>query len=201
MENISESFKKEAIFIAGTQNIRWFPETNLPEFVFFGRSNAGKSSLINYLCNRKTLSRVSNSPGRTTEINFFNIDNKLALVDLPGYGYAKRSKEEREKWLRLIEHYLIYRENLVLVNLLIDSRRGLLDSDIEIIDFLYKLKKEFQIIFTKYDKMKNKEEIIDDCKKQLIKYNYNKQFIFTSSRRRYGAEEVQLSLASYLKRC
>ena len=200
MKDILESFKKEAIFIAGTRNIRWFPETGLPEFVFFGRSNVGKSSLINYLCNRKTLSRVSNSPGRTTEINFFNIDNKIALVDFPGYGYAKRSKEDREKWLKLIEHYLIYRENLVLVNLLIDARRGILPSDMEIIDFLYKLKKEFQIIFTKYDKAKNKEEIIDDCKKQLIKYNYKKQFIFTSSRGKYGAEEVQLSLAGYLKR-
>ncbi len=199
LKEIIKSFKKEAVFIAGTSNIRWFPETDLPEFAFFGRSNVGKSSLINYLCNRNTLSRVSNTPGRTTEINFFNIDNKLVLVDLPGYGYAKRSLEDRNHWMKLIESYLLNRHNLFLINILVDSRRGLLESDIEIIDFIYKIKKDFQIVFTKFDKIKKKEEIIEDCKKHLIRYNYNKQFIFTSSRRKYGAEEVQLSLAGYLK--
>jgi GTP-binding protein len=198
-EDILSSFKKDISFIAGTSNIRWFPNTDLPEFAFFGRSNVGKSSLINYLCNRKDISRVSNTPGRTTEINFFNLDNKLVLVDLPGYGYAKRSIDDREKWLKLIEHYFLTRVNLLLVNILIDSRRGIGSSDLEIIDFLYKIKKEFQIVFTKYDKLINKTDIIEDCKKHLIQYNYTKQFIFTSSRRRYGAEEVQLSLASYLK--
>ncbi len=193
------SFKKEVIFIAGTGNIKWFPETGLPEFAFFGRSNVGKSSLINYLCNRKTLSRVSNTPGRTTEINFFNIDNKLSLVDLPGYGYAKRSIADRDKWLKLIEYYLLNRNNLFLVNLLIDSRRGISNHDLEIIAFLHEIKKDFQIVFTKYDKVKNKEEIIEGCKKHLIEYNYKRQFIFTSSRRKYGAEEVQLSLASCLE--
>ncbi len=198
-EDILSSFKKDISFIAGTGNIRWFPDIELPEFAFFGRSNVGKSSLINYLCNRRDLSRVSNTPGRTTEINFFNLDNKLVLVDLPGYGYAKRSIEDREKWLKLIEYYFLNRVNLFLVNILIDSRRGIGASDLEIIDFLYKIKKDFQIVFTKYDKVINKSEIIEDCKKHLIQYNYTKQFIFTSSRRKYGAEEVQLSLAGYPK--
>ena len=199
LKQISSSLKKDIVFLGGTSSSKWIPKSELPEFAFFGRSNVGKSSLINYLCNRKDISRVSNTPGRTTEINFFKIDNLFTLVDLPGYGYAKRSMIDREKWLRIIEHYFLHRMNLMLVFILIDSRRGIMPIDLDVIDYLNKIKKDFQIIFTKYDKIVNKTKIIEDCKKDLLQYNHTKQFIFTSSRGKYGAEEVQLSLASYFK--
>ena len=195
---IHSIFKKEAIFIGGSDG-KWMPSTGLPEVAFFGRSNVGKSSLLNQLCNRKNLCRVSKTPGRTTTINFFNIGDRLILVDLPGYGYAKRSIKERVSWMKNIKQYFCHRDNLCLVCILIDSRHGMKPIDLDIIEFLYQNNIEYQIILTKSDKIKKTESIIDDCQKHLIDYNYTRQFIFNSSRKNYGAEQVKLSLAKYCK--
>ena len=197
--SIHSIFKKEASFIGGSQG-KWMPDTELPEVAFFGRSNVGKSSLVNQLCNRKNLCRVSKTPGRTTTINFFNIGDRLILVDLPGYGYAKRSITERVTWMHNIKQYFCHRPNLCLVCILIDSRHGIKPIDLDIIKLLHCNDIEYQIILTKSDKRKETELIIDDCQKHLIDYNYTRQFIFNSSKKNYGAEQVKLSLAKYLKR-
>ena len=109
-------FKQEAKFIAGVARIDQFPKLFLPQVAFFGKSNVGKSSLINAICRRKALARVSHTPGRTQQINFFSIDNKLLITDLPGYGFAKAPKSERANWHKLISYYLENDTNLQLVN-------------------------------------------------------------------------------------
>ncbi|MBU6299594.1 MAG: ribosome biogenesis GTP-binding protein YihA/YsxC, partial [Alphaproteobacteria bacterium] len=114
-------------FVWGTGSIDSLPPQGLPEVAFVGRSNAGKSSLVNALTGRKTLARVSQTPGRTREINFFKLGERLMLVDLPGYGYAKASKSLAAEWQRLIFAYLRGRANLRRVVLLMDGRRGVMD--------------------------------------------------------------------------
>lgn len=103
-------------------NPEGYPESDLPEIAMVGRSNVGKSSVINFLLNRKSLARVGNTPGKTRQINFFNMENKLLLVDLPGYGYAKVSKKEKEKWHTIVESYLLGRTQLRLIIMILDIR-------------------------------------------------------------------------------
>ena len=121
-------FKAELERVAVKPN--QYPDTNLPEIAFAGRSNVGKSSFINSLVNRKSLARTSGKPGKTRTINFYNINDEFRLVDLPGYGYAKVSKEEKEKWGYIIEEYLNNRENLVEVIQLVDIRHSPTKEDI-----------------------------------------------------------------------
>src|ERR1700749_5241121 len=116
-------------FIWGATSVDNLPPQTLPEIAFVGRSNAGKSSLLNALTNRKTLARVSHTPGRTRQINFFNLGGKLVLADLPGYGYAKASKSLADEWQSLIFEYLRGGQNLRRVAVLIDGGRGMMDSD------------------------------------------------------------------------
>jgi GTP-binding protein len=123
-------FAQEAVFISGAADYDGVPETRIPEIAFVGRSNVGKSSLINTLTGRKTLARTSNTPGRTQQINFFQILEALMLADLPGYGYAKASKTDIARWTTMIFDYLRGRAPLRRVCLLIDARHGLKDSDI-----------------------------------------------------------------------
>lgn len=122
--NIKQLFGSECKFVAGATNLRQIPVSNLLEVAFVGRSNVGKSSLINALTG-KNCARVSKTPGRTQQINFFNLGNKLSLVDLPGYGYASVSKKTRAEWDSLIIDYLQYRVNLKRIFLLIDSKVGI----------------------------------------------------------------------------
>lgn len=129
----------------------------MPEFAFAGRSNVGKSSLINKLLNRKSLARVSAKPGKTATINFYNIDDKIHLVDLPGYGYAVRSKEEIEKWGKMIEDYLHTREQLVQTILLVDSRHAPTKDDITMADWIRNFNDRLIVIATKTDKLKKRE--------------------------------------------
>lgn len=129
------------------------PESKKGELVFCGRSNVGKSSLINKLCNRKSLARVSGTPGKTTTINFFSLDEELVLVDLPGYGYAKRSQSEKERWARLMEHYFTSGRDIRLVMLLLDSRHKPSQDDVVMMDFLRDTGLDFFAVLTKADKL------------------------------------------------
>ncbi len=140
-------------FIKSAANIGQKPSPSLPEVAVAGRSNVGKSSLINVLFNRKKLAKISSTPGKTRLINYFLVDERIYFVDLPGYGYAKLSKHEREKWQKNIESYLRENKNLELVLLLIDMRHGLLPIDRVMIDWLNFYKISFVIILTKSDKL------------------------------------------------
>lgn len=134
-----------------------YPKDGLMEFAFAGRSNVGKSSMINKLLNRKSMARVSGTPGKTVTINFYNIDDKIYLVDLPGYGYAQRSKSEVEKWGKMMEDYLSGREQLVQTMLLVDSRHKPTQDDITMADWIRHYHDNLIVIATKMDKLKKKE--------------------------------------------
>lgn len=148
---------------------RQYPNTDLPEIAFAGRSNVGKSSLINKLLNRKKLARVSAQPGKTATINFYDIDKTLIFVDLPGYGFAKVSKQEKEKWGRMIEEYLNEREQLIQVVLLVDMRHKPTNDDIMMFNWIVESGFEPVIIATKKDKVKpsQREDALNLIKETL----------------------------------
>lgn len=134
-----------------------YPSTGYMEFAFAGRSNVGKSSLINKLLNRKSMARVSGTPGKTVTINFYNIDDTIYLVDLPGYGYAQRSKSETEKWGKMMEDYLANREPLVQTILLVDSRHKPTKDDITMANWIRHYHDNLIVVATKMDKLKKRE--------------------------------------------
>ena len=146
-----------------------YPKSDMLEFAFAGRSNVGKSSMINKVLNRKSLARVSGTPGKTITINFYNIDKKIYLVDLPGYGYAKRSKEEVAKWGEMMEDYLANRKQLVQTILLVDSRHTPTAQDIQMAEWIRHYHDRLVVITTKMDKLKKSEidERLDDIAQTL----------------------------------
>ncbi|MEM9055745.1 MAG: ribosome biogenesis GTP-binding protein YihA/YsxC [Pseudomonadota bacterium] len=145
-------------FSLGAASLSQLPEGNRPEIAFAGRSNVGKSSLINAVLNRKNLARSSAEPGKTRELNYFDLGaGRMWLVDLPGFGYAKVSREQQAKWVQLTKRYLRGRANLRRVFLLVDSRRGLMDTDLETMTLLDTAAVNYQIVLTKADKVKSKE--------------------------------------------
>ena len=148
---------QHAQFETSAVNKQGYPNSDMLEFAFAGRSNVGKSSMINKVLNRKSLARVSDTPGKTITINFYNIDKKIYLVDLPGYGYAKRSKEEVEKWGSMMEDYLATREQLVQTILLVDSRHTPTDQDIQMAEWIRHYHDRLVVIATKTDKLKKSE--------------------------------------------
>jgi len=150
-------FAHPVAFMMGAVKMDGLPSPDLPEIAFAGRSNVGKSSLINALVGQKYLARASNEPGRTREINFFNLDDKLRLVDLPGYGFARVSRGVANKFQDLGRAYLRGRPNLKRVYLLIDARHGLKDVDSTALDALDTAAVSYQIVLTKSDKMKPAE--------------------------------------------
>ena len=147
-------FEQPCDFVKSCAKPDQLPESDLPEIAFVGRSNVGKSSLINALLNRKDLARTSNTPGRTQEINFFNLGNQLHVVDLPGYGYAKAPRTKVLTWQKLILSYLRGRPQLKRVFVLIDSRHGLKPLDADIFKVLDDAAVSYQVILTKTDKIK-----------------------------------------------
>ena len=150
-------FARDVTFMLSAVSLETLPPARLPEICFAGRSNVGKSSLINALTNRKGLARASNTPGRTRELNYFNVDERLFVVDLPGYGYAKASKSDIARWTKLTRQFLFGRASLRRVFLLIDSRHGIKDSDLELMGMLDETAVTYQIILTKMDKLKKGE--------------------------------------------
>jgi len=160
---------KSAEFVISSTSFDKCPKTNLPEYAFIGRSNVGKSSLINMITGEKKLAKTSSTPGKTQLINHFIINNSWYLTDLPGFGYAKISKEIRIKWEKMIRGYLLKRKNLLTTFILIDSRIEPQKSDMEFMEWMGANRLPFVIIFTKTDKLKKNELIrnIEQCKKAL----------------------------------
>ena len=146
-----------AEFILSAKEPVHYPPASLPEIAFAGRSNVGKSSLINALLNRRGLARTSNTPGRTQEINFFHVNDRFAFVDLPGYGYAKVPEAIRKQWGPMVELYLRERKTLRLVVLILDVRRDPSEEDLQLIQWLSFYQIPFRIILTKRDKVSNNE--------------------------------------------
>ena len=144
---------KDASFAGSSTRISQKPALRLPEFAFIGRSNVGKSSLINMLCGNKKLAKTSSTPGKTRLVNHFRIDNKWYLVDLPGYGFAKISQKERQELTNIIDDFILKSEELMLLFVLIDSRHDMVKNDIDFITRLGQMQVPFSIIFTKADKM------------------------------------------------
>ncbi len=142
-----------AEFVLSAKAPAHYPPAALPEIAFAGRSNVGKSSLINTLLNRKGLARTSNTPGRTQEINFFRVNDRMAFIDLPGYGYAKVPEKIRKQWGPMVETYLRERETLRLVVLILDIRRDPSDEDLELIRWLPFYQIPFLVVLTKTDKV------------------------------------------------
>ena len=148
---------KSAVFVKSAPTINDCPESTLPEFAFIGRSNVGKSSLINLLCNNKNLAKVSRTPGKTKLLNYFLIDNSWHLVDLPGYGYAKTAKTNRATWLQSTAEFLANRPNLKTTFVLIDGTIPTQGNDLDFIEWLLETNINFVIVFTKVDKVNQKE--------------------------------------------
>ena len=168
----------------------------LPEVCFTGRSNVGKSSLINAITNRKTIATTSNKPGHTKKIFLFTIDKKFILVDLPGYGYAKVSKKKTEDMSNLLYLYLTKRTFLKKTFILIDARRGIKEIDIDFLEFLFKNKVPFQIVLTKIDKVSKLEEekILQGF--SLHKLISNSVPIFTSAKTKIGIKNIRKNIIS-----
>jgi len=143
---------QSAVYVISSPDYSQCPAPDRPEYAFIGRSNVGKSSLINMLCNNDKLAKTSGTPGKTQLINHFSINKEWYIVDLPGYGFAKRSLTQRKKWEKMIEDYLRKRENLVTVFILIDSRHSPQKIDLEFVDTLRRWQVPFCIVFTKADK-------------------------------------------------
>ena len=197
MSNASKSlnlFFSKNKFLGSFNSYEQTPSENFPECCFIGRSNVGKSSIINNITRSKKLARTSKTPGRTQNINLFSINNKINIIDLPGYGYAKISKTKREELSILIQNYLINRENLLEIFVLIDCKVGIKDIDIDTLDIISETKKKFSIILTKIDKcainfVKEQNESILSLLKNY-KLNFNKMFS-SSSKKNIGIIDIQ----------
>ncbi len=192
-------FAGEAKFVWGAQSVDGLPPQHLPEMAFAGRSNVGKSSLINALTGRKALARVSQTPGRTREINFFDLGSKLMLVDLPGYGYAKASKELAAEWQNMIFAYLRGRASLKRVMLLIDARRGVMDVDQAVMDLLDKSAVSYVVVLTKTDSLKDADlaEVRAKVEAEAKKHTAAYPALFaTSAHKAAGLEQLQCHMVA-----
>ncbi len=184
---------KSAEFVISNTDVAKCPAPTLPEYAFIGRSNVGKSSLINMLVVRKDLAKTSSKPGKTQLINHFLINENWYLVDLPGYGYAQVSREKREKWELFIRKYILTRLNLMCIMVLIDSRLPAQRVDLEFMEWLGEKEVPFAIVFTKTDKLTKQQlkENIELYKQTLLKtWVELPQLFLTSAEKRLGREEL-----------
>ena len=200
---------KSATFLQSVADWRQCPEAHLPEYAFIGRSNVGKSSLINALVQRHGLAKTSSTPGKTIAINHFMVNGNWYLVDLPGYGYAQRSKKSREEWRVMLANYISRRRNLLYTFVLVDSRIEPQNSDIGFMEWLGENQVPFCIVFTKADKLSKVEleKNVEAYKTRLLEDWEELPPIFvTSSETKMGREEIldfieqqNLELENYLK--
>ncbi|MBY0613270.1 MAG: ribosome biogenesis GTP-binding protein YihA/YsxC [Beijerinckiaceae bacterium] len=191
-------FAKPSDFIWAAAKSDGLPPMKTMEIAFAGRSNVGKSSLVNALTGRKTLARTSNTPGRTQQLNFFTLGERLTLVDMPGYGYAAVSKEKVAAWTSLVQDYLRGRANLARVFVLVDSRHGFKEVDAAIMDLLDKSAMSYQVVLTKVDQLKAGEaerraaETLDALKKRPAAFP---EVIATSSEKGLGIDTLRAAVA------
>jgi len=191
-------FSKETSFVKGVVDMQGLPNPDKIEVCFSGRSNVGKSSLINALAGRKGLARASNTPGRTQEINFFSIPETHYLVDLPGYGYANAPIKVVEKWQNLLKQYLAGRQSLRRAFVLVDARHGVKKVDTEIMSMLDSSAVTFQVVLTKLDKVKEKdqENILEQVRTSLQKHPAAfPDIILTSSEKGWGIQTLRSVIA------
>ena len=193
-----QSIQKAEIIISAVGTDQ-YPVTDLPEIAVVGRSNVGKSSFINRILRRKKLARTSSKPGRTRTINFFNIEDEITLVDVPGYGYAKGSKKEQAKWADMMDEYFHLREPLEAVILLIDFRHGMTELDLQMYEFLKSVALPVIIVATKADKVRksrwnaNQSEIA-----RQVQLTEEDSFVTFSSETGVGYDEVWQLMMGYL---
>lgn len=183
----------KAEFVISSSRYNQCPAEDRPEFAFIGRSNVGKSSLINMLTSRKDLAKTSSTPGKTQLINHFNINDQWYLVDLPGYGYARVSKQSRESWQKMINNYIFKRQNLLTVFVLIDSRISPQKIDIDFINFLGNNSIPLEIIFTKTDKQnKIKTETNVNTFRETLKQTWEElpKMFLSSAVEKNGKDEI-----------
>ena len=193
-------FSSQIDFVKGVVSLDGFPPDDRPEVCFAGRSNVGKSSLLNAITKRKSLARTSNTPGRTQQINYFSVSNKLYIVDLPGYGYAKAPLHEVKKWQKLVFSYMSGRRNLKRIFLLIDIRHGIKSNDIEIMNLLDEAAVNYQIIFTKCDKIKGQilENLVMDYTKSLDpQIAVYPEVIISSAQQKEGIEIIRSEIEKF----
>ena len=175
-------------FVGSFETVNSLPKTQFAEYAFVGRSNVGKSSLINAIVNEK-VARTSNTPGRTQSLNLFNFNDKAMIVDLPGYGFARVSKTDALRWLERLEEYLLNRSQLRRLFILIDSRIGFKDSDLNLMNFCDENGICYQIVYTKKDKRvreKNQTEIKHENHPAMVE-----QVLETSAEKKYGLQELR----------
>ena len=178
-------------FVGSFETVKSLPNSHFPEYAFIGRSNVGKSSLINAIVGTN-VARTSNTPGRTQSLNLFNMDDRIMIVDLPGYGYAKVSKTDAMRWLQRLQDYLILRRQLKRLFVLIDSRIGPRDADLDLMDFCDLNAIPYQIVYTKKDKKvreKNQCEIIHTEHGAMIP-----EILETSAEKKTGLENIRATL-------
>ena len=186
---------KSSEFITGAVDPKQFPEDNLPEIAFVGRSNVGKSSLINNLLNRRALARIGNTPGKTREINFFLINESFRFVDLPGFGFAKVSKKEKERWRQYIESYLCSKRNIKAIVHVVDARHPGLENDLIMADFLNNTELLSCIVANKVDKLKQNEIVKSS---EEITEIFGKEPILYSTLKNRGKAELWKTLDRWL---
>jgi len=185
---MSQSFISNVRFVKSLTKIKDKPLPNLNELAVVGRSNVGKSSLINSIFNQKKLAKISSTPGKTRLINYFDVQGKFYFVDLPGYGFAKIPKIESNKWKKMIENYLKDNSELKLVLVLIDARRGIMQIDRTMMDWLAYFNIKYKIVLTKVDKLSNNE--LSKIKSKVINQVNDKNIIMYSSKIEIGRIEL-----------
>lgn len=193
-------FSQQCRFVAGASDAEALPTETLPEIAFIGRSNVGKSSLVNALTGRRTLARISDTPGRTRQINFFDLGGRLMLVDLPGYGYAAASKTAIVAWTALVRHYLRGRSSLRRACLLIDARHGIKDADRPLMQLCDDAALSYQVVLTKADKLRPAElaATAESVAAELARHGAaHPEIHLTSARSGHGIAALRASLAAF----
>jgi GTP-binding protein len=198
LEAARKLFAQECRFVAGAPNREAMPDAGLPEIAFAGRSNVGKSSLINALTGRKSLARTSQTPGRTQQVNFFDLAGRLGLVDLPGYGYARASKSRIKEWTAVVNDYLKGRATLRRALVLVDARHGLKESDRAVMRMLDEAAVSYQIVLTKIDRTSGEERgsLVADLAGELTRHAAaHPEIAATSAETGAGIPELRAVLA------